>query len=92
MKVPTQNGFTVMHDEAYPISSKNSLILYSDKQDILNKCATHIQSSLKLKVPCMEDGNILKLVLKILYILNSYRWIQISLCKPERETLRSLTI
>jgi len=25
-------------------------------------------------------------------MLNSYRWTQISLCRPERETLRSLTI
>ena len=75
--VSTQNVFTVMRDKAYPLfffrrqTSKNILILYSDKQDELNICHTHIQSSLKLQVPCKEGGNLFKLVLKILRILNS---------------------
>jgi len=73
-------------------TSKNILILYSDKQDVLNTCATHIQSSLKLQLPCKEGGNIFKLVLKILHVLTLYRRIQIALCRPEREICRRVTV
>lgn len=99
-KVPTQNVFTVMCDKAIRQTSYFSddelgkiFSFYIQTNGVLHTCHTHSKSSLKLQVCCKEGGNIFKRVLKIMMsILNSYRHIQILLCRLQRETIRSLTI